>query len=148
FQILCEAALLPGALIRNRDLLFHCEHVFLETVTRDSPFTGRAPKNQSLRIPIAHRDGCFYADEPTLQDMESRGQVLWRYVDRTGAATDAANPNGSVRNIAGVCNERRNVAGLMPHPERACELILGGTDGCCIFESLVSFMRDTRKAAA
>lgn len=147
FQILCEAGLLPGALIRNRDLLFHCEHVFLKTESANSPFTGRAGDDRPLRIPIAHGDGCFYANETTLTAMESGRQILWRYVDETGAATDAANPNGSVRNIAGVCNERRNVAGMMPHPERACESILGSTDGCRVFESLVSFLRETSKAA-
>jgi phosphoribosylformylglycinamidine synthase len=137
FQILCEAGMLPGALIRNRSLQFRCEHVFIETVSRESPFTSQIPKEKLLRIPIAHGEGCFYADAPTLADLESHQQILWRYVDAQGAPTELANPNGSVQNIAGICNRQRNVAGLMPHPERASEPILGSVDGRVIFESLI-----------
>jgi phosphoribosylformylglycinamidine synthase subunit PurQ / glutaminase len=137
FQILCEAGLLPGALIRNRSLQFRCEHVHLKTRTTDSPFTNRSPAGKLLRIPIAHGEGCFFADDETLAQLEAEDRILWQYVDAQGEATDAANPNGSLRNIAGICNERRNVAGLMPHPERACEAILGSADGRLIFESLV-----------
>lgn len=143
FQVLCEAGLLPGALIRNRDLRFHCEHVFLQTINHDTPFTRAIPRNKLLRIPIAHGEGCYFADEATLAQLQERNQILWRYCDAAGAMTDAANPNGSLLNIAGICNERRNVAGLMPHPERACEPLLGGTDGTWIFESLVHSL--TRK---
>jgi len=137
FQVLTEAGLLPGALIRNRDLQFHCEHVYLKTVTNDSPFTSRIPAGKNLRIPIAHGEGCYFADEPTLADLKAKNQILWQYCDATGNLTDTANPNGSLQGIAGICNERRNVAGLMPHPERACESLLGSDDGKWIFESLI-----------
>jgi phosphoribosylformylglycinamidine synthase len=137
FQILCESGLLPGALVRNRGLRFRCEHVHLKVTQPDSPFTHRIPEGTRLRIPIAHGEGCYYADEPTLAALEKGGQILWQYCDATGAVTDAANPNGSVRNIAGVCNAARNVAGLMPHPERACEAVLGSEDGRWVFESMV-----------
>jgi phosphoribosylformylglycinamidine synthase I len=136
FQILCEAGLLPGALIRNRSLQFRCENVFLKTVSTESPFTNQAPAGDLLRLPIAHGEGCYFADEETLAMLNKNGQVLWRYVDANGEATPAANPNGSLENIAGICNEARNVAGLMPHPERASEAILGSGDGRLIFESL------------
>lgn len=141
FQILCEAGLLPGALVRNRSLQFRCEHVFLKTATRRSPFTSRIPEGQVLRIPVAHGDGGFFADAATLQTMKQKEQVLWTYADAQGQTTTEANPNGSVENIAGVCNEARNVAGLMPHPERASESILGCTDGLRIFESMVDFLQ-------
>jgi len=137
FQILCEAGLLPGALIRNRSLQFRCEHVFLGTVTRESPFTCQVPAGKLLRIPIAHGEGCYFADLETLARLKTNDQILWRYVNAQGEATETANPNGSLENIAGICNEARNVAGLMPHPERASESILGSADGRLIFESLV-----------
>jgi phosphoribosylformylglycinamidine synthase len=141
FQILCEAGLLPGALIRNRSLQFRCEHVFIKTATNDGPFSNRIPEGGLLRIPIAHGEGCYFADEPTLDQLEANRQVLWRYATATGEATDQSNPNGSMRNIAGICNEARNVAGLMPHPERASEPLLGGSDGRLIFESLISWLQ-------
>jgi len=137
FQILCEAGLLPGALIRNRSLQFRCEHIFLKTVTADSPFTNRIPPDKLLRVPIAHGEGCYFADEETLSRLKANNQILWRYVNAQGEATEVANPNGSLDNIAGICNEKRNVAGLMPHPERASELILGCADGRLVFESLI-----------
>ena len=137
FQILCEAGLLPGALIRNRSLQFRCEHVFLRTATPDSPFTNQIPAEKLLRVPIAHGEGCYFADDETLARLKTNNQVLWRYVNALGEATAAANPNGSLDNIAGICNEARNVAGLMPHPERASEVILGSADGRLIFESLI-----------
>jgi phosphoribosylformylglycinamidine synthase len=137
FQILCEAGLLPGALVRNRSLQFRCEHVFLKTVTAHSPFTSRIPAGQLLRIPIAHGEGCYFADETTIARLKTNDQILWRYVDAQGQPTEAANPNGSLDNIAGICNERRNVAGLMPHPERASEVILGSAEGRLVFESLI-----------
>jgi phosphoribosylformylglycinamidine synthase len=138
FQILCEAGLLPGALIRNRSLQFRCEHIFLKTETRESPFTNRIPTDKLLRVPIAHGEGCYFADEATLGRLRANNQVLWRYVNADGEATEAANPNGSLDNIAGICNEARNVAGLMPHPERACEPLLGSADGRLVFESLIA----------
>jgi phosphoribosylformylglycinamidine synthase len=137
FQILCEAGLLPGALIRNRSLQFRCESVFLKTATPESPFTNQIPPEKILRLPIAHGEGCYFADEETLAKLSANNQILWRYVDAQGQATDTANPNGSLDNIAGICNEQRNVAGLMPHPERASEAILGCADGRLVFESLV-----------
>jgi phosphoribosylformylglycinamidine synthase len=137
FQILCEAGLLPGALIRNRSLQFRCEHVFLKTITSESPFTCQIPLQKVLRVPIAHGEGCYFADDQTLAQLKANDQILWRYVDAQAQATEQANPNGSLDNIAGICNEARNVAGLMPHPERASEVILGCADGRLIFESLI-----------
>lgn len=137
FQILCEAGLLPGALIRNRSLQFRCEPVFLKTETIKSPFTCRIAPGTLLRLPIAHGEGCYFADEATLVRLRTHDQVLWRYVNASGEATEQANPNGSLENIAGICNDARNVAGLMPHPERASEGILGCAEGRLIFESLI-----------
>jgi phosphoribosylformylglycinamidine synthase subunit PurQ / glutaminase len=137
FQILCEAGLLPGALVRNRSLQFRCEHVFLKTATADSPFTNRIPPNKLMRLPIAHGEGCYFADEETLAGLRTNNQVLWRYVDAKGETTETANPNGSLDSIAGICNERRNVAGLMPHPERAGEPVLGCADGRSVLESMI-----------
>ena len=142
FQILCEAGLLPGALIRNRSLQFRCEHIFLKTLTTDSPFTSQIPQDELLRIPIAHGEGCYFADDVTIEGLKRNNQVLWQYVDAQGAPTPTANPNGSVENIAGVCNSARNVAGLMPHPERASEMILGCDDGLLIFQSLVHSLQN------
>ena len=138
FQILCEAGLLPGALIRNRDLQFHCEQVYLTTLNRDTPFTQAIPEGKLLKIPIAHGEGCYYADEATLQSLQANRQILWQYADAQGLATDAANPNGSLLNIAGICNSGRNVAGLMPHPDRASEALLGSEDGKYIFQSMMA----------
>jgi phosphoribosylformylglycinamidine synthase len=148
FQILCEAGLLPGALIRNRDLQFHCEQVFLKTVSFDSPFTGKIPREKMLKIPIAHGEGCYFADEATLAGLKSNHQILWQYCDAKGELTERANPNGSLLNIAGICNERRNVAGLMPHPDRASEEILGSADGRFIFESLIAALQSGVAKAA
>src|SRR6266508_1693522 len=135
FQVLCEAGLLPGALIRNRSLQFRCEQVHLKTLTADSPFTSQIPPGRPLRIPIAHGEGCYFAEEETLTGLKAKNQVLWLYCNAQGEVTDQSNPNGSLWNIAGICNEGRNVAGLMPHPERGCEAILGSADGRFIFES-------------
>ena len=148
FQVLTEAGLLPGALVRNRDLQFHCEHIFLKTATTDSAFTSRIPAGKLLRIPIAHGEGCYFADETTLAKLKANNQVLWQYCDADGELSDLANPNGSLQNIAGICNERRNVAGLMPHPERACEPLLGSADGRLIFESLVGALEEKPVAKA
>ena len=148
FQVLCEAGLLPGALIRNRSLQFRCEHVYLKTLTTDSPFTNRIPGDKLLHIPVAHGEGCYFADEETLAKLKANDQILWQYCNARGEVTDAANPNGSLSNIAGVCNERRNVAGLMPHPERACEPLLGSADGRLIFESLIHALESRQIAKA
>jgi len=137
FQILCESGLLPGALVRNRGLHFICEHVNLRVEQTDTPFTSATSEGQVLRIPIAHGEGCYFADDATLDTLESNRQVLLRYSDGAGEITEDANPNGSLRNIAGICNEGRNVFGLMPHPERACDALLGSTDGRVLFESLL-----------
>jgi phosphoribosylformylglycinamidine synthase I len=142
FQILCEAGLLPGALVRNRSLQFRCEHVFLKTTTTDSPFTNRIPAGKLLKIPVAHGEGCYFADEETLARLQAGNQILWQYCDADGNLTDVANPNGSLLNIAGVCNERHNVAGLMPHPERASEPLLGSDDGKLVFESIFAALKN------
>ena len=147
FQVLTEAGLLPGALIRNRDLQFHCEHIFLKTVTPDSPFTNKIPAGKWPKIPIAHGEGCYFADDATLEKLQAGRQILWQYVNAAGELTDSSNPNGSLRNIAGICNEARNVAGLMPHPERASESLLDSADGLLIFESLISWL-ETQPAQA
>ena len=147
FQILCEAGLLPGALIRNRSLQFRCENVFLKTLTSESPFTNEIPAGKLMCIPVAHGEGCYFADPETLATLKANNQVLWRYVDSAGQPTEEANPNGSIENIAGICNQTRNVAGLMPHPERASEAILGSADGRLVFESIIHFLK-ARKAVA
>jgi phosphoribosylformylglycinamidine synthase I len=138
FQILCEAGLLPGAMLRNRDLKFHCEHVRVRIEHTDTPFTSRASKGQVLRIPIAHGEGNYFAETAVIADLEASRRVIFRYCDRQGEITDGANPNGSVHNIAGICSPGRNVVGLMPHPERACEPVLGSADGLILFESVLS----------
>ena len=148
FQILTEAGLLPGALVRNRSLQFRCENVFLKTENRQTPFTQVIPEGKLLRVPIAHGEGCYFADADTLAKLNANGQVLWRYVNASGQTTDEANPNGSLENIAGVCNAQRNVAGLMPHPERASEGLLGSADGRLVFESLLQWMEACFKAKA
>jgi phosphoribosylformylglycinamidine synthase I len=136
FQILCEAGLLPGALVRNASLRFESRDVLLRVEHNGSLFTADYAEGAVLRIPIAHREGSYEADEATLQRLEGDGRVVFRYVDASGAATPQSNPNGSARNIAGILNERGNVLGMMPHPERAMEPILGSTDGVGVFTSL------------
>jgi len=148
FQILCEAGLLPGALIRNRSLQFRCEHIFIKTGKNNSPFTNKIPSGKIMRVPIAHGEGCYFADETTLEKLKSNDQILWQYTDAKGELTESANPNGSLWNIAGICNEAGNVAGLMPHPERASESILGSEDGRLIFESLISWLENKIAKAA
>lgn len=137
FQVLCEAHLLPGALLRNRDLKFHCEHVSVRVEQTDTPFTASTTRGQVLSLPIAHGEGNYFADPETIAALESTGRVVFRYCNALGQITDAANPNGSVNSIAGICSERRNVVGLMPHPERACESPLGSKDGLVLFESVI-----------
>jgi len=148
FQILCEAGLLPGALIRNRSLQFRCENVFLKTTTTNSPYTNQIPEGKLLRLPIAHGEGCYFADEETLTKLRANDQILWRYVNANGEATEESNPNGSLDNIAGICNEGRNVAGLMPHPERASEPFLGCADGRLVFQSLIHALEHNLMAKA
>jgi len=147
FQILCEAGLLPGALIRNRSLQFRCEHVFIKTGNNDSPFTNKIPPGKILRVPIAHGEGCYFAEDATLEKLKSNGQILWQYADMKGELTEPSNPNGSLWNIAGIGNEAGNVAGLMPHPERASEAILGSADGRLIFESLIFWLENKMAGA-
>jgi phosphoribosylformylglycinamidine synthase I len=138
FQILCESGLLPGALVRNAGLQFVCQPVWLRVEEADTPFTCETKKGQLLKMPIKHGEGCYYADAATLERLRKNRQILLRYVDAKGKVSPAANPNGSVDHIAGVCNETRNVFGLMPHPEDACNKLLGSEDGCRIFFSVVA----------
>jgi phosphoribosylformylglycinamidine synthase subunit PurQ / glutaminase len=137
FQVLTEAGLLPGALLRNRSVRFQCEQVHVRIEQTDTPFTLSSHKGQVLRLPIAHGEGNFYAEPEVLERLERNRQVIFRYTNAAGEATAEANPNGSLNNIAGLCNEARNVVGLMPHPERACELALGSSDGLVVLESVL-----------
>ena len=141
FQILLEAGLLPGAMLRNRSLKYQCEHVHVRVEQVDTPFTASAKPKQVLRIPIAHGEGNYYAEPDVVERLERNRQVVFRYVTASGEVTDASNPNGSVNNIAGITNEARNVVGLMPHPERACELALGSADGLVVLQSVLKALR-------
>ncbi len=147
FQILCEAGLLPGALIRNRSLHFVCDMVTTRVEVAETPFTRGMAAGTLLRLPVAHGEGCYYAGDPTLRELNERQQVLLRYCDPAGRVTPDANPNGSVENIAGICNRERNVFGLMPHPDRACEERLGSSDGVRIFQSMLRALAGDRAAA-
>jgi phosphoribosylformylglycinamidine synthase I len=138
FQVLCESGLLPGVLMRNASLKFVCRDVHLKVERTDTPFTKAYAQGEIIRIPIAHGDGNYFADASTLDALEGNGRIVFRYVDREGNAVPSANPNGSQRNIAGICDERRRVVGLMPHPERLFEPLLGGSDGRRMFESVVN----------
>lgn len=142
FQILCEVGLLPGALVRNAGLQFICQPVQLRVEETDTAFTRNLKKGQLLKIPIKHGEGCYFADGATLERMHKQRQILLHYVDAKGKATAAANPNGSLENIAGICNEARNVFGLMPHPEDACNKLLGSDDGAKIFLSIAASMAE------
>jgi phosphoribosylformylglycinamidine synthase subunit PurQ / glutaminase len=144
FQVLLEAGLLPGAMLRNRDLKFHCEHVHIRVEQTDTPFTLACSWGKVLRIPIAHGEGNYFAEPDVISRLEANRQIVFRYTDSDGNVTDAANPNGSMAAIAGLCNEARNIVGLMPHPERACESALGSSDGLVIFESAVLAMKTGR----
>ena len=137
FQVLCECGLLPGVLLRNQNLQFICRNIWVKPVTNDSPITEGLDLDKALKIPIAHAEGRYYADEKTLDALEQNNQVLFRYCDVEGNVTDASNPNGAMRSIAGICNAQRNVFGMMPHPERASEEVLGNTDGRGLFESML-----------
>jgi len=148
FQILCEAGLLPGALMRNAGLRFVCRQVHIRVETMDTPFTSAAKIGQVLQIPIAHGDGNYICDKQTLAELERNGQIVFRYTTPDGREDAAANPNGSLANIAGICNRERNVIGLMPHPERAVEATLGSADGLVIFRSLIqTLMRQATVSA-
>jgi len=137
FQMLTETGLVPGVLMRNADLRFVCRDVTIKVESSQSLFTAKYEQGQAIRIPIAHHDGNYYADDDTLSALEDRGQIAFRYCDSEGKLSEAANPNGSQRNIAGVYNETRTVLGLMPHPERLSDPKLGGTDGRALFDGLV-----------
>jgi phosphoribosylformylglycinamidine synthase len=129
---------LPGVLLRNANQQFICKNVFLRPTTRKSPITRGVDLKKTLKIPIAHAEGRYYADAQTLDELEKNNQVLFRYCTPEGKFTEAANPNGAARNIAGICNAKRNVFGMMPHPERASEMVLGNTDGRSLFEALIN----------
>jgi phosphoribosylformylglycinamidine synthase I len=137
FQILCEAGMLPGVLMRNDSLQFRCQDSLLLPENRTSPFTRELDPTRALRVPVSHGEGNYYADEATLDELEASGRVAFRYVNEAGEPTPEANPNGSLHNIAGIVNERGNVRGMMPHPERACEALLGNDDGNAIWRSVV-----------
>ncbi|MFY9745805.1 MAG: phosphoribosylformylglycinamidine synthase subunit PurQ, partial [Acidobacteriaceae bacterium] len=137
FQILCEAGLLPGALMRNAGLQYICKQVYLRTETTDSPFTRTLEKGQVLKMPIGHMEGNYFCDEATLDELKRGDRIVFRYATPEGDVTQEANPNGSLENIAGILNEGRNVLGMMPHPDRSSEALLGSADGFRIFESLV-----------
>jgi phosphoribosylformylglycinamidine synthase len=141
FQILCEAGLVPGAMMRNACQKFVCKYVHIRVETRDTPYTRAMRKGQVLRIPIAHGEGNYYCDEATLAEMKRNDQVVFRYCTPEGAITSEANPNGSLENIAGICNRERNVLGMMPHPERCSDALLGCTDGRFVWESLLGGRR-------
>jgi phosphoribosylformylglycinamidine synthase len=140
FQILCEAGLLPGALVRNRSLSFVCDLVTLRVETSDTPFTFGCRPGELLTMPIKHGEGCYVADETTLAALERDGRIVFRYADKNGRPTADANPNGSLANVAGVCNAARNVVGLMPHPEHAVERLVGGEDGLRLFRSAQAWL--------
>jgi len=138
---LCEAGLLPGALVRNRSLRFVCDMVITRVEVDSSPFTHGCTKGTLLRLPVAHGEGCFYADAATLRELNANRQVILRYTDAQGCIVPEANPNGSIENIAGICNAERNVFGLMPHPDRAADARLGSADGATIFRSMMQTIR-------
>jgi len=141
FQLLCEAHLLPGALMRNDSLQYRCQWVHLRVENTDTPFTLACEPGQVLRIPISHGEGRYFADEDTLGQLEASGRIVFRYCEPNGDVTADANPNGSIANIAGIVNERRNVLGMMPHPERACEQLMGGEDGLLLWRSVLEWAK-------
>lgn len=141
FQILCEAQLLPGVLLRNSNQRFICKNVYLKTQTNQSAITATLPKEKPLKIPIAHAEGRYYANETTLNELVANDQILFKYCDLQGKISSEINPNGALLNIAGICNKSRNVFGMMPHPERAADPILGNTDGRLLFDSLLTMDR-------
>jgi phosphoribosylformylglycinamidine synthase I len=148
FQILLEAGLLPGAMMRNCGLRYICRHVYIRVEQTDTPFTNAATKGQILKVPIAHNDGNYTCDGATYAELEKNHQVIFRYTTPDGSNDDVGNPNGSMHNIAGICNRERNVAGLMPHPERAVEPALGSADGLVILRSMAEALVGAAKASA
>ena len=140
FQILLESGLLPGAMLVNRHLQFICKTVHLKVVNNNLPFTNKLVKNQLIRIPIAHKEGNYFADDSTLRKLEDNNQVVFRYSDCDGRVNKDSNPNGSLNNIAGITNKKGNILGMMPHPERAMEELLGSADGSLIFDSIKKFL--------
>ena len=137
FQILCESGLLPGVLLRNESQRFICDNIYLKTENRDTSLTCRIPEGKILKVPIAHADGRYFAPSEVIEELEKNNQILFRYCGPSGEISDKDNPNGSINHIAGICNKEGNVFGLMPHPERASEEILGNSDGQFLFESLI-----------
>lgn len=148
FQILCEAGLLPGALLRNRNLRFICEYINVRVERTDTPFTSACTEGQVLHVPIAHGEGNYFCDPQTLDELERERQIVFRYCNAEGEVAEEANPNGSLANIAGICNRERNVLGLMPHPERASESLLGSYDGRQVFLSLALSLDEMLKLRA
>ena len=149
FQILCEAGILPGSLLRNSNLRFRCEWVHLKVENKNTPFTRGFPDDRdTIRIPISHAEGNYQADQTTIRELEEHGRVVFRYCSPEGETDQAHNPNGSANNIAGIMNSSGNVMGMMPHPERACEEMLGGTDGNLVFESIAKSIGNRREATA
>ncbi len=142
FQILCETGLLPGALLHNDNQKFICKNIYIVPDNNSSSVTAKLDKQKSLMIPIAHGEGRYFAKKETLQEMRQNGQILFRYCNEHGEITSEANPNGSIENIAGICNTNKNVIGMMPHPERGADDELGNTDGMLIFESMMSFLEN------
>ncbi|MDO8999406.1 MAG: phosphoribosylformylglycinamidine synthase subunit PurQ [Bacteroidota bacterium] len=140
FQILCESGLLPGALLHNNTRKFICKNVYIKSQTPNSLITSQVPENKALKIPIAHGEGKYFADTETMKKLNENKQILFRYCDENGNITDEANPNGALENVAGVCNEKRNVFGMMPHPERAADGLLGNEDGKFLFESIINLV--------
>jgi phosphoribosylformylglycinamidine synthase I len=147
FQILCEAGLLPGALLRNKNLKFICGHINIRVEATDTPYTNRCQRGQVLSVPIAHGDGNYFCDAATLAELQRENRIIFRYSDSNGSLAADANPNGSLDNIAGICNRGRNVLGMMPHPERASEQLLGSSDGRIIFYSLADTLAELAKAS-
>ena len=141
FQILLEAGMLPGAMLRNRNLKFLCQHVHVRVEQNDTPFTSASRRGQVLRLPIAHGEGNYFAEPDVIARLEANRQIVFRYTNAEGVITSEDNPNGSAAAIAGLCNETRNVVGLMPHPERACESALGSADGLVVLESVVQSIK-------
>ncbi len=145
FQILCESGLLPGALLHNENQKFICKNVYLKADNNNSSFTAFVDKNKAIKIPIAHGEGKYFANEETLAEMRQNSQILFRYCDADGNITKDANPNGSIENIAGICNAQKNVFGMMPHPERAADITIGNTDGLFILESMIKTLLNLKK---
>lgn len=137
FQILCEAGLLDGTLLHNNQQKFICKNVYLKSTSSNSLLNAKAPKDQALKIPIAHGEGRFYADNDTIKKLEDNDNIIYKYCDENGVVNEASNPNGSILNIAGICNDGKNVYGMMPHPERAADIELGNTDGLFILDGLL-----------